>query len=308
MVAAVLVALPLPYYLLSPGTAVDLSHAIVVDAHAPPRDTFYLTDVTLQRATPIAFAATLIPGYAIVPLRELVPPGMSTNQYQSILVEGMDESQSVAAVVAERAAGYHVPNPPSRVFVQSFTRADVPAARSLRVGDIFVSVDGSPITTTTQITQIVGRRRAGSTVAVEVSRGGQVLRFDVPTIPTKKGARFGVLVGVRSLHPILAVPVRFAIEDVSGSSGGLMFALDIYAALDPAHVRGGRAIAGTGTLSFDGTVGAIEGTYQKLLAAKRAGATVFICPRENYDDVRDVRDMRIVPVHTFAQAVAALRG
>ena len=83
-----------------------------------------------------------------------------------------------------------------------------------------------------------------------------------------------------------------------------MFAVEIYAALH--GLPGGVAVAGTGTLRSDGRVGRIEGTRQKLLAAKRAGARVFFVPRANFTDVADERDVRVVPVDTFAGALRAL--
>ena len=118
---AFLLAFPTPYYLISPGSAVDLSRAIVVDGHAPPADKYYLTDVTLQRAAPLALLEALLPAYRLIPASELIPTGIDPGEYQTILVDSMTESQSVAAVVAERAAGLHVDNPRARVYVRNFS-------------------------------------------------------------------------------------------------------------------------------------------------------------------------------------------
>jgi PDZ domain-containing protein len=113
------------------------------------------------------------------------------------------------------------------------------------------------------------------------------------------------LVETRAQPAQLPIPVRFSLDNISGSSGGLMIALQVYDTLRPRHLRATR-IAGTGTIGYDGTVGEIEGTQQKLIAAKRAGATVFLVPKENFPDIASEHDVQVIPVHTFAQALAAL--
>ncbi|MBV9269573.1 MAG: ATP-dependent protease LonB, partial [Candidatus Eremiobacteraeota bacterium] len=65
-------------------------------------------------------------------------------------------------------------------------------------------------------------------------------------------------------------------------------------------------IAGTGTISYDGTVGPIEGARQKVIAAKYAGATLFLVPTDNYSEVRDMPGIRIVPVSNFNHALASI--
>jgi PDZ domain-containing protein len=145
-------------------------------------------------------------------------------------------------------------------------------------------------------------------VPAVVRRGGQTVDVRAPTIATKGGTRFGIALAPRMLKPELPVPVRFDLQNISGSSGGLMFALEIYGALRPERRLAESSIAGTGTLASDGHVGPIEGAALKLLAAKRAGARVFFVPRENYGDVAGEREIRVVPVDTFRDALAALRS
>jgi PDZ domain-containing protein len=85
-----------------------------------------------------------------------------------------------------------------------------------------------------------------------------------------------------------------------------MFALQIYRTLTGRALAGGRAIAGTGVLDADGTVQPIEGSRQKLRAALKAGAGVFILPAQNYKDLQPSRDVVIMPVQNFAQALRKL--
>ena len=112
-----------------------------------------------------------------------------------------------------------------------------------------------------------------------------MLALTVRTTQLGGQTKLGVAVETRTARPDLPVPVRFSVDNISGSSGGLMFALQIYAALHGEHRGAGTSIAGTGTIAPDGSVGPIEGTEQKLIAAKRAGASVFLVPKENAADI-----------------------
>jgi PDZ domain-containing protein len=162
------------------------------------------------------------------------------------------------------------------------------------------------VRTPDDVRRAVAGLRAGEAVRVTFVRHGRERTLLVRTMEIDGRVRLGVVLAARPGRPRLAVPVRYAMGEIGGSSGGLMMALRIYDAL---HGIGGAPhglIAGTGTLDYDGRVGPIRGTPQKLIAAKRAGATVFFVPRENYADIAGERDIRIVPVGTFADALRAL--
>jgi Lon-like protease len=301
----ILAAIPVPYYLIAPGSAVDLGKTIAVDAHPAPSEHFYLTDVTLQHASLLLLPGALIPGVRLVKEREIVPAGITPRRYERVLNDVMGESQDIAAVVAERAAGYPVPTPPTEVVVQDFVQAS--KARSLLApGDEILKVAGRKIHSTGEIAKTITSLPAGTPVRVEILRHDARVALEVPTISTKDGTRFGILVGARYAKPLLPVPVHYTIGNISGSSGGLMFALDIYRVLRPYGRVRAMKIAGTGTIAYDGTVGPIEGTPQKLIAAKRAGARLFLCPKENYRDVAGERGLRVIPVGSFRDAVRAI--
>lgn len=303
----ILALIPVPYYLIGPGTAVDLRQAISVADHRPPLEHFYLTDVTLQHASLLLLPGALFPGVRLIPEHEIVPAGVAPRRYERILTDVMSESQDVAAVVAERAAGYQVPMPAVRVVVNDFTAASK-ATRMLRVGDRIVEVAGRPIRSSGEIATVISKDRPGTPIAVEILRDGRPLTVQVPTIATRDGTRFGIFVAARYSRPTLPIPVRYAIGNISGSSAGLMFALDIYRSLRPDRRIPAEKIAGTGTIGYDGTIGPIEGTVQKLIAAKRAGARLFLCPKENYRDVAGERDVRVIPVASFRDALRALQS
>lgn len=102
--------------------------------------------------------------------------------------------------------------------------------------------------------------------------------------------------------------VKFDIPNTGGPSGGLIFALGIIEKLDSSQLVNGRLIAGTGTISKKGEVGPIGGIEDKLIGAKRAGATLFLAPIDNCIDITNIPNgLQILAVSTLAQAVTLLK-
>ena len=75
----------------------------------------------------------------------------------------------------------------------------------------------------------------------------------------------------------------------SGSSRGLMCALDIYNKITEYDLTKGDIIAGTGTIKSDGTVIEIDGVKYKLMGAVKKGAKVFIVPSNNYEEALKIK-------------------
>jgi PDZ domain-containing protein len=90
----------------------------------------------------------------------------------------------------------------------------------------------------------------------------------------------------------------------------MMFALGIIDKLDPVDLTGGRFIAGTGEIEAGGKVDAIGGIQQKMVAARNAGATVFLAPAANCSDAKRAvpAGLRLVKVSTLSQAVSYLEA
>jgi PDZ domain-containing protein len=110
------------------------------------------------------------------------------------------------------------------------------------------------------------------------------------------------------------VKVTLTLADVGGPSAGLMFTLGIIDKIDGngsgGDLTGGRRIAGTGTISAGGVVGAVGGVPLKEQAAKRDGATVFLVPKGECSDATAElpSGLRLVPVTTLDGAIGVLKA
>lgn len=105
-----------------------------------------------------------------------------------------------------------------------------------------------------------------------------------------------------------AIKVSMDGGDVGGPSAGLMYTLGTIDKLTEVNETGGKTIAGTGTMDSSGKVGAIGGIRLKLIAAKRDGATWFLAPSSNCDEVvgNVPNGLRDVSVSTLDEAYKAL--
>lgn len=306
LLAAVAAFVPTPFSLMLPGQAVDLTNVVSVSGFRTPPGALYLTDVRFApRATSAQLVSKIIPGVQIVRTEDYLPKDTTAVEYSGVQREAMSESQSIAAFVAERAAGYRVPVPQSRVLAILFAK-NSRAKTVLRPLDMIVSVNGHPIASNVDVERVLAHVPAGSDVRVAVFRRGVERELNVPTMPYKRRTALGVYLTTVYERPELPVAVSFHLPDVEGSSGGLMFALQIYRTLHPLRERSSLRVAGTGTIAYDGSVGPIEGARQKVAAAKAAGATLFFVPKENYAEIAGTSGIRVVPVTTFAQAARAL--
>jgi PDZ domain-containing protein len=87
-----------------------------------------------------------------------------------------------------------------------------------------------------------------------------------------------------------------------------MFSLAVVDKLTTGDLVGSKFVAGTGTIKADGAVGAIGGITHKMVAARDAGATVFLVPAKNcYEATADIpAGLQLVKVDTLGEAVEAL--
>ena len=107
--------------------------------------------------------------------------------------------------------------------------------------------------------------------------------------------------------------IDISLAKTGGPSGGLAFALGIIELLTPENILKGRIVATTGTIDEKGRVGSIGGVAEKILAAKKAGATIFIVPERNCRDlapnIAKIPDgIKIAAVSSLEEAILALNS
>ena len=240
---------------------------------------------------------------AVVPEDELFPKGVTSTEVDHQVAAEMADSQKEAIAVALRALGQKVPEV---VSIGALTK-DSPAKGVLLPGDIVVSVDGKAVTNPGSVRASIRAHKPGESATFTVRSGGKERVLTVTTANAAGHAVVGVLMSTEFVFP---TKVSINAGDVGGPSAGLMFSLAVYDKLTPGSLTGGANIGGTGTIDSAGVVGPIGGIQQKLVGAKRGGATWFLSPADNCNEVvGHVPDgLRVVKVATFTQARDAVEA
>lgn len=103
--------------------------------------------------------------------------------------------------------------------------------------------------------------------------------------------------------------LKLKLSDVGGPSGGFIFSLAMIELLTPEDILRGRKVAGSGTITAEGKVGAIGGIAEKILAAKKAGAEILFAATENCDEIPEkVSGISIIAISTLGQALSYLQS
>lgn len=308
VVPAATVLVPLPWYAIGPGPAREVAPLIRFDElqRFDSGGRLVMTTIRYERITAAkAVQVWLDDRWHAVTEEELFGPDVSPEEEEAISTAQMTQSQLHAtAVVLSTLTSYPEEHAPGALV--DVTIAGCPADGVLFAGEIVTAIDGEPVGSSDEAGDLIRAAEPGEPMAFEVLSGDARREVDVAKARCV-GSVQRALVGVNLIEPF---PVDVDIEsaEVGGPSGGLVFALALYDLLTPGDLTAGRTIAGTGTLDLDGVVGGIGGIRDKVYGAEAAGASLFLVPRENLDELRgiDTGAMRVVPVDTFEGAVEAL--
>lgn len=303
----------LDYYLIVPSRAVELGDLISVESgDADDLGSFYLVTVSQQRASPFtAFYALVHPGIDINPLTAVIPRGMSEEEYRRLMAEHMAESRQMAQVVALRRAGYQIEVASEGIEVVGFLES-APAGPYLQKNDILLAVDGTAVVLASEVPLIVKERKVGDTVHLSLLRDGNYLEVDVPTAehPEEEGMPF-LGIYIKTLPWQAAIPITIVMDTgrIGGSSAGMMFTLEILNQVMEEDLTAGKRIAGTGTIDFNENIGRIGGITQKVIAAERAGAELFLAPEANYEEAKEAASwINVIPVSNLSEVLEVLRS
>ncbi len=238
----------------------------------------------------------------LVPRDVVYPPGTSREEVDKANDADFKQSEDSAEYAALGYLKY-----PSAVTVAKVSDPG-PSAGKLKSGDAIDAVNGVPVADIEAFTGFLKNTKPGQVVTIDFRRKNEPAGVAQITLGANKDRDYGFL-GVAVLDaPWAPFEVTFNLANIGGPSAGLMFSLAVVDKLTTGELAGSTFIAGTGTISIDGKVGPIGGITHKMVAAKAAGATVFLVPAKNcYEASSDnSTGMRLVKVDTLGDAVDSL--
>ncbi len=297
----------IPYYAEGPGPAREVTPLIRFDDREryDPAGALLWTTVRTHRLTPFgALLAWLDPHEVVVAEDVLYPPGVPRQVEAERSISQMDTSKiDATTVVLGLIEGY--PEQHGQGALVRATAPGCPADGELFPGDVILAIDGRPVRSQAAASARLDEIRPREEITFTVDVDGQ--REEASFVREPCGDEDERLVGV-VLQDVFPFDVTIETGDVGGPSAGLMWAVGLYELLTPGDLTGGRRIAGTGAIEPGGTVLPIGGITEKVVAAERSGATLFLAPADNMPELEgvDTGDMDVVSVATFQDALDAL--
>ncbi len=330
--AVVALVRPLPYTTYAPGPTIDVLAApdgkeiIQVPGQETYRDDGQLRMTTVS-VTPKdtelnlfeVMASWLDPSDAVYPSEAVYPDDKTAEEVKNEGQVQMVSSQDTAVAVALDALGHDVAPALEVLFIIPGSPAD----GALAVRDILQKVDGQQLpedieAASKQLVTAIKATPPGQKITLTVLRDGASV--DVQVTPRESrtsllglvtitgSPQIGINLGQGFIFPF---PVNVTIDPrIGGPSAGLLFSLAVYDTLTPDSLTGGGAVAGTGEITFDGTVGPIGGIQQKIVGARDDGAQLFLVPADNCDEAKGAhnKDMRLVKVTAFDDALSSIEA
>lgn len=306
------ISLTVPYAAQGPGPTVDtLSEVDGVDVVEITGAKTYQTSGQLNMTTVAvrtnmslsqAVGRWLTTDDTIVPLETVIPTGTSPEEMQEANDQAFVQSEAAATVTAMDYLDI-----PVQVVVAGVIK-DSAAADAVEPEDIIVAVDGKNVFAPSDVQELIRAKSPGDDVALTLDNNGKKRTETVTLGEHPDDAQVPLLGVTMASAPRDGMDVKYNLQDVGGPSAGMMFSLAVIDKLTAKDLTGGHFVAGTGTISDDGTVGPIGGIGHKVEASKEAGADLFLAPSTNCEAAtsRDNGSMVVASVETIDDAIKAM--
>lgn len=303
---------PMPFHEIQSGGAYAVEDMVTISAATGEVDGD-LDLLTVRRTTPNILEAMWVglhPGRVLEPARDRTRTGLDPAAYREVQRHAFRSAFLTAIAVAAEEAGHTVELETRAVVAQVLDGG--PSDGRLRPGDVIDGIDGMPVEGADTLVDLLGASDDPRPVALRVDRDGQPteVTVDLRELPETDRPVLGIIVETVAAEPRLPFDATLGDTNIIGPSAGLMMALATADLLLEEDLARGRTIAGTGTISRDGTVGTVSGVAQKTRAALDVGADLLLVPREQLSDASAAVEagIEVVGVTSLADALAAVRG
>ena len=298
------------YYIYSPGSLVDLTDRIEVDNSYESKGSFNLTYVTARSGViPNILLSYIIPSWDLVSLDnqriENEKESEIVNRDKVYLKE--TSYDAIIAAFSEANKSYDIKSIDVTV-TYVFDIADT----NLKIGDSIKKVNDIIINNFEDLKNEIAKYKENDKINLEVKRDNKTI--NCYSVLKKDKERIIIGVSLAELKKIETNPkVNYIFKNnESGSSRGLMCALDIYNKITEFDLTKGRKISGTGSIDENGKVGSIEGVKYKLLGAVKKKADVFIVPKDNYEEAVKLKEkynykIEIIEADTLHSVIEKLK-
>jgi len=304
------------YYFMSPGPPYQWEIIVQDQISYDYEGNLYQLTVRRDISNYFVYAwAYLSESVDLYPKETILPKGVTPSELTQISLQNMQTSENVAIAVALNSLGYNVKSEGDGVLVVGLLD-NSPVINKLQKNDLIVSLSGkddlkNTVNSSTQFISLLRTFSIGETVSIGIVRDGKDMQIQttlIEHIEYKGEPMVGFLASTPNQRFTFPIKVDIDTGSVGGPSAGLMMALNVYNKLTDNDITNSNVIAGTGTIEIDGSVGPVGGVKQKVIAAKRAGATLILVPTANYDEAESFQDDKttIIAIETFDNALEVI--
>lgn len=299
----------LPYYIMAPGGTINITDRVVMEDYKKDNNgSINMLYVSEYEGTPASILMAKLRNYDIESNKERQISNESVKEINRRNTIMRDNSLDIATMVAYRESGKEITIKEKKNIVIARTLDN-----GLEVGDIILSVDGMSCDDVSEIKKVINRKEEGEYVTFKILRNNKEKEIKSKIVLSENTKVVGVVIITEYDYDISPkIDIKFKNSE-SGSSGGLMLTLTIYNAICDEDIIKNRKIAGTGTISSDGTVGEIDGVKYKIMGAAREKVDVVFVPTANYEEAVMVNNkykynLNIVRVDSFKETIEYLKN
>lgn len=287
IIAAFLLLYPMDYYIMKPGSAYNVRDFVTVQSGDRDDDgSFNLMTVSMSRATPFKYVVAKFREYQdILDLKDVRQEEEDDEEYNIRQLKLMSDSKFNSLYVAFSRAKLDYQITYKGVYVLNVIAGGA-ADGVLEPGDEIVEIDGARIVNQQMLIEKIEQKQNEGVIELVINRDDELISKTVTLkeIPGLKGKQ-GLGITFNESKSIKTDPkVNMDTEDIGGPSAGLMFTLELLNQLVEDDLTKGYAIAGTGEMYENGTVGRIGGIEKKVVAADRDGMEIFFAPDDEITD------------------------
>ena len=267
---------PMDMYVMKPGHAYNVSEYVTVqNGDEDEKGSFSLMTVSMSKATPLTYVyAKFKDYYELLSMNQVRQEEEDDEEYNIRQLKLMTDSQFNALYVAFSRAGLEYQVTFKGVYVLNVITGGA-ADGLLKAGDEIREIEGQRIESQLMLSESIEKLQEKGQKEIElvINRNDELLtkKIALKEIPGSEG-RIGLGIVFTESKSIKTDPnVNIQTESIGGPSAGLMFTLEVMDQLLDENLTKGYAIAGTGEMQEDGTVGRIGGIEKKVVAADEAG-------------------------------------
>ena len=308
-ILVLLMYIRLPYYAMAPGGTIDITDRVIMDNYTSEnKGSINMLYVSEYEITPLTYVIAKLSSWQIEKeqTRKISNETIEEiNERDKIM---RDNSLDIATMVAYQNASKKIEIKDKKNIIIATTRDN-----GLKIGDIIVKVDNIKCNDIKEIQNIISKKAIGDEIKFTIIRNNK--EKEITTKVSKEGNTKAVGVIIITEYEYDTDPqidIKFKNTE-RGASGGLMLTLTIYNAISDEDIIKGRNIAGTGTISADGSVGEIDGIKYKIMGAAKNKMDIVFVPSANYEEAIKTKEkynykLNIIKVDNFSEAIKYLKN